>query len=234
MPDRPEVICHMLTGLDARVEVGRWCPTKGAKRDDQIALYFRLQEEFGARGYIVGRVTMVPYATGKPCDPGGPAPDRTRFVAPQADLPLAIVLNPAGRLHWESATLDGDHLVMVVAPDVADSHLRELAERGISYLVSPSERIDPAWLLAQLQQYFAAERIMVEGGGLANGLFIEAGLVDKISLVMIPALDGSRDARNIIDTGEIGLADRLALSLEAIAPLDHQAVHLQYAVTYNR
>lgn len=49
MAERPEVICHMLSGVDARVDLAGWCPTKGARREAHIALYFDLQSDFGAR-----------------------------------------------------------------------------------------------------------------------------------------------------------------------------------------
>ncbi|MDJ0932794.1 hypothetical protein [Breoghania sp.] len=37
---RPEVICHMLSGLDARVDLEHWSETEGADRAAQIARYY--------------------------------------------------------------------------------------------------------------------------------------------------------------------------------------------------
>lgn len=225
---RPRVICHMLTGLDARVDVSSWCATAGVKRSDQADLYYELMRGFGARGYIVGRVTMDPYATGMAEDPGGAPPARRLHLGVNRDLPLAVVQDPSGKLHWESGVLDGEHLVMVLGPDVPDSHLRELASRGISYLVSPTQRIDPDWLLAELAEHFGATLMLVEGGAVINGLFLEAGLVDEFSLLMIPALDGSEGARNLVETSRS--MTELKQSLKSVEALEHQAVHLRYAV----
>lgn len=174
---------------------------------------------------------MEPYATGAPADPGGAAPARPLHLGAEREAPLAVVLDPSGRLHWDSGTLEGEHLVMILGPDVPDRHLRELAARGLSYLVAPQAQIDPAWLLEQLAEHFGARRIMVEGGGIVNGMFLAAGLVDEISLLLVPAIDGRGGARNLFDTGEAGLANRVKLSLRSVTPLDHQAVHLRYAVT---
>lgn len=231
MARRPQVICHMLSGIDARVDVDHWCPTEGASRDAQVALYFELMKQFNARAHIVGRVTMEPYAKGIAADPGGPAPAHRMHQGLHRDLPLAVVLDPEGKLHWQSDALDGDHLLMVLGPDVPDGHLRELAGRGVSYLVALDARIDPTWLLDQLARHFGASRVLVAGGGLVNGRFLAAGLVDEISLLMVPGLDGRRAARNLFDTGELGLAGRMALSLQGAEVLDHQAVHLRYAVS---
>lgn len=217
----------MITGLDARVDLDHWCATRGESREEQTELYYRIEAGFEARAYIVGRQTMEPYATGQAADPGGDVPARPLHNAPRSDVRLAVVLDPSGKLHWEGGNLDGDHLLMVLGPDVPDGHLRELAARGISYLVSPDRHIDPVWLLEQLAMHFDAKRVLVEGGGVLNGIFLDAGLIDEISLLMIPAMDGTTGHRNLF---EVKAPMRSQLSLIEATVLEAQAVHLRYAV----
>ena len=231
VPPRPEVICHMLSGLDARVDVDRWSETDGADRAVQISRYFEIEAGFRARCYIVGRVTMAPYAKGMAHDLGGAAPDRECHLASGCEARLAVVLDPGGKLHWETGDLDGDHLLMVLGPRVSDAHLRELVSRGVSYLVAPEERIDPAWLLDQLAQRFDASRVLVEGGGILNGVFLAAGLIDRISILMVPAIDGRSGAHNIFETGDDGVAGEMKLRLLSVEPEVHQMVHLTYEVS---
>lgn len=235
MSQRPETICHMISSLDAHVEVDRWFQTEGADRDEQVELYFKLQESFGARGYIVGRVTMDPYAEAGIISheeaEALPKPSRTIHIADNAQESLAIVLDPKGKLHWKDGMLDGDHLLMVLGPEVSNLHLQELTARGVSYLIAPEADIDPAWLLDQLAIHFDAKRVMVEGGGIINGLFLKAGLIDEISLLMVPAIDGAQGARNVFDTGEVSLKDSLKLSLLSVEAKPHQTVHLRYKVS---
>lgn len=228
---KPKVICHMLSSLDARVDLSGWSEDVKGVRDDQVALYFELHRGFSARGYIVGRVTMEPYAAGAPREPrAGDSAERPVHRAAGADRPLAIVLDPSGRLHWESGMLDGEHLVMVLGPDIPDNHLCELAERGLSYIVSDRAEIDPAWLIDRLAEEFGAELLMVEGGGVVNGHFLNADVVDEISLLVVPALDGNARARNVFDCGETSLRGRLRLSLLSADTLRAGTIHLRYAV----
>jgi len=74
-------------------------------------------------------------------------------------------------------------------------------------------------------------RVLLEGGGGINGSFLAAGLVDEISLIIVPAVDGRSAGRAVFETGEIGLADQVQLSLTACEKLKAGAVHLRYAVS---
>lgn len=228
---KPRVICHMLSSLDARVDLSTWSDPAQDSRDDQVALYFELYRSFGARGYLVGRITMQPYATAEARDPQpGDRARRPAFVGPEAGRSLAVVLDPHGKLHWGSGVLDDDHLVMVLGPGVPDRHLCELAERGVSYLIADTADIEPGWVLDALAQHFGAQTVVVEGGGIVNGLFLRAGLVDEISLLMVPAIGGRTGARNIVECGEEGLKGRVQLSFLNAQVLRSGTVHLRYSV----
>ena len=64
-----------------------------------------------------------------------------------------------------------------------------------------------------------------------NGSFLEAGVVDEVSLLVVPAIDG---ALGITGAFEIpnpkGLAGKLRLKFTSSETLAHGAVHLRYAV----
>jgi riboflavin biosynthesis pyrimidine reductase len=47
-----------------------------------------------------------------------------------------------------------------------------------------------------------APRLLVEGGGGANGTFFRAGLIDEISLVICPAVDGAKGAPSAFDASD--------------------------------
>ena len=228
---KPYVICHMATSLDGRIVVERWSRCPDASADDYVAVYFDLLEQLATRGYIVGRVTMEPYATGTTRAPKpGDAAIRPLFIAQPDALSLAVVLDPSGKLHWEEGNLDGEHLVMVLGPDVSDAHLCELAERGVSYIVCESARIEPAKLLDMLSRTFGVEKITVAGGGVVNGSFMTAGMVDELSLVLVPSLDGTTGAPSIADAGAAGLAGKMELRFLSVVPVKGGALHLRYAV----
>lgn len=63
----------------------------------------------------------------------------------------------------------------------------------------------------------------------ANGSLLAAGLVDELSVLVAPALDGADEVQWIV-TAPGGLADKLRLSLLGARTLDHGVVHLRYRV----
>jgi riboflavin biosynthesis pyrimidine reductase len=228
---RPEVICHMLTPLDGRVVVSQWSRCPDATTNEYVALYFDLYRKFDPKGYIVGRITMEPYADGRARSPRpGDRAARPVHVAQSDPASIAVVLDPSGKLHWSEGELDGEHLVIVVGPKVSDSYLCELAERGLSYFVSDSADIDPLWLLQTLRREFGAQRMMVEGGGVVNGKFLAAGVVDEISLLLVPAIDGTTGTRTIFEGGPAGLGGKVALRFRSSETLKGGALHLRYGV----
>lgn len=58
--------------------------------------------------------------------------------------------------------------------------------------------------LTALRKGFGIRTLLLEGGGHINGAFFAAGLVDKLSLLVVPAVDGRVGVATTID----GLAPR--------------------------
>ena len=65
--------------------------------------------------------------------------------------------------------------------------------------------IDLAAALETLNHELDVERLMLEGGGSANGALLRAGLVDRLSLVICPVIDGGSGAPSIFDSGKTDL-----------------------------
>ena len=75
------------------------------------------------------------------------------------------------------------------------------------------------------------QRILLEGGGVTNGEFLRAGLIDEVSLAIFPAIDGARGAPSVFDSREIlsnPSAPLRAMTLERSEVLDGGVVWLRY------
>ena len=86
-------------------------------------------------------------------------------------------------------------------------------------------------MLDVLGRELGIRRLLLEGGGGVNGSFLAAGLVDEISLLIAPAVDGRAAGRAVFESGEVGLAEKVQLSLTACEKLKAGAVHLRYAIS---
>jgi riboflavin biosynthesis pyrimidine reductase len=196
MRDRPYVICHMAPSVDGRIVTEPW-PRLPAMH----AEYERTAASFDADAWMIGRISMEPYA-GKGSIPTRrdrtPIP-RTDFVV-RSDAPsYAIAIDPRGKLRWKSGSVDAEHVVTVLTEKVSDRYLSFLRQRGISYVFGGRSRIDLPRALGKLRELFGIRRLLLEGGGKINGSFLSAGLIDELSVLLVPVADGSVGTPTLFD-----------------------------------
>jgi riboflavin biosynthesis pyrimidine reductase len=103
---RPYVICHMVQSVDGRIVTNARPVTPGMVRE-----YERTAATFGADGWIIGRISMEPYAGAArlPARRRAERIPRTDFVARTNAPGYAIAIDPHGRLRWESGAIDEEH-----------------------------------------------------------------------------------------------------------------------------
>lgn len=209
MTKRPYVICHMVPSVDGRIVTDGWRLPRGLLAD-----YERTAASFEADAWIIGRVSMEPYA-GKarvPAAPRGPRLPRTDFIARTGAASYAIAIDPGGKLRWESGAIDDDQVVTVLTEQVPDRYLAFLRARGVSYLFGGRRRIDVATVLRKLRSRLGIRRLLLEGGGKINGSFLAAGAIDELSVLIAPVADGGVGTPTLFDAQEgPGLARDLAL-----------------------
>jgi len=229
---KPHVICHMMVSLDGRIHPSRWTDSPDGDRKAWTTVYEDVHGKLGGDAWLVGRVTMAEMSKGTPHPPAGhPAVERPHHFAKRDAGSFAIAFDRSGKLHFKQADIGGDHVVVLLGPAVPDSHLAELAGDGISYLVAPDEEMQARPLLELLGRELGIERLLVEGGGNVNGSMMQAGVVDELSLLVAPALDGAVGITGVFEVpAATGLKGKARLHLSACEALAHGVVHLRYAV----
>lgn len=226
---KPALICLMITSPDGTLHPSKLTQSPDGSRSDWSTLYEKIHAEHGGDAWMVGRVTMAEMSKAGPHPVENPqAVARPAHFANRAAKSFGIAIDRSGTLHFDKGELFGDHIVVLLGHDVPDSHLAELAQDGVSYLLSDTEEMNIGAMLETLNRELGITRILLEGGAGTNGALLAAGLVDEISLVVAPALDARKGADRVIEFGEEGLAGKVELSLLACTPLPHGAVHLRY------
>jgi riboflavin biosynthesis pyrimidine reductase len=198
----------MVTSLDGKV-TGDFL-----ERDAYRGLiedYFRIHREYGADGFLCGRVTMegsFPQPPASQAVYDGPPIERVDHVAEQAAF-YAVAIDPKGKLWWDDRAIsdpddgyDGAHIIEVLTQNVSDSFLAHLQDKGVSYLFGGKNELDLTLVAQKLKRLFGIERLLLEGGGIVNGSFLQKDLIDEISLVVIPAVECSNKAIPLFKTGE--------------------------------
>jgi riboflavin biosynthesis pyrimidine reductase len=195
---KPHVICHMSTSIDGRTRLSRWRP-KGAAG----GLFEKLHEELGGDAWLIGRVTGQEFAKGTAY------PSATETTFPREDWfatrdakAFGVVLDAYGKIAWGRSDIGGDPIVVVLTEKVSDAHLAGLRGEGISYIFAGKTELDLGQALETLNRELGIKRLLLEGGGVANGAFLRAGLVDEISLILFPTVDGAKGVSSIFDSSE--------------------------------
>ena len=223
---KPYVICHMLSSLDGRI-------------DGEALRAVMLPGEYEATGallggdaWICGRTTMQQHfaeagpfvsATGKPAGP------RPVHVARRAES-YAISVDTVGKLRWAGGDLDGEHLICVVSEGVPEDYLAMLREKGISYVVAGASSVDLAEALDRLGEHFGIRTLLLEGGGHINGAFLEAGLVDEVSILLVPGIDGRPGIPTVFDGVSPKLGAAVPLKLKSVERRANDGLWIRYEV----
>lgn len=104
----------------------------------------------------------------------------------------------------------------------------------MSYVFAGKRELDLALLLEILNKELGIKRLLVEGGGKANGSFLRAGLLDELSLAIVPTVDGARGGPYVFDsesemTGPT--APVTAMTLKSCERLEGDALWLRYEIS---
>ncbi|MBB3139920.1 5-amino-6-(5-phosphoribosylamino)uracil reductase [Halomonas organivorans] len=182
----------MITSLDGRLHPERWSDPQDERIDALVETHYeatagRLQAE----GWIVGRRTMAEFVDGETVPERLDAPQaRPHHLGERSDRHLCVVIDPAGRLRFDADHIEGDHVVVILSERVTDAALERLRAAGVSYCFAgpDGDRLGPA--LEMLGEAFGVTHLLLEGGGVTNGAFLAAGLIDAFSTLICPALDG--------------------------------------------
>lgn len=195
---KPYVICHMVTTIDGKIITKRWGKIPGPKSG--ASLFETTAESFGVPAWIVGNTTMKEFQ-GKPQKlPAAPRGfKRDDHIARQKPEGLAIGADAKAVLRFQEGESDGDHVVLLVTEQAGNAYLAHLQAAGVSYLFCGEKQIDLKTALAKIVKYFGTKKLMLEGGGSFNGAMLHAGLVDEISHLTIPVVDGGRAVPSIFD-----------------------------------
>ena len=115
---------------------------------------------------------------------------RTTHIADRKGRGVALAIDPHGKVHYRQDNAGGDHIIAVLGEAVSDDYLSELQEDGISYLFAGPDGSDLSGALEELGKAFGLKTLLLEGGGRINGSFLKSGLIDEISLLVYPGIDG--------------------------------------------
>ena len=232
---RPYTICHMMASIDGCIS-----PGKGRRTEEWKNLikgynhYYKVEKGFKADAWMCGRVTMEEYASGKntflPRVNRAKVNDTKYLAEPDFKGQYAIVVDTQGRLRWKSNLIfDTDHLIIIVTEQTPKKFLTYLRDRKVSYIIGGREHVRFKKVLEVLKKNFSVRKLLIEGGGKLNGSLLQEGLIDEISLIVIPLIIGGSDAPTLFNREPLRNTDSPSkFRLTHVRKLDNNLIWLRY------
>ena len=130
----------------------------------------------------------------------------------------------------QAVTCAADHLVCILSEQVPADYLAMLREKGASYIVAGSSSVDLSKAMDLLGEHFGIRTLLLEGGGHINGAFLEADLVDEVSLLVVPGIDGRHDIPAVFDGVSPSRKTAVPLRLKSVEQRGRDALWIRYEV----
>lgn len=232
----PKIICHMMSSVDGRLLQERWSLPFGGKEPlDLIAVYASLGREWNTDAWMFGRNTVQEGYLPEKFDRGNDSPSAfpETYHAPGRTGRVLVIPDPEGEIFYSRNTVRGDSMIAVLGTQVSDRYLEHLRRAGISYLFAGNDGKNLVEALRILSGSFGISSILLQGGGIINGAFLKAGLIDELSLVVYPGIDGLAGIPSIFEyPGSEGErpAEGLFLELKESRQMDGGIVWLHYHI----
>lgn len=192
--NRPYVICHILSSLDGKING----PFMAARATGLLGReYGKIRTEMNADAWLYRTTTVKeflnfrePVLDQNACVPEGD------FVAGDETKPYFVALDVKGELGWESGRFANKgrteaHVIEILTEAVHPSYCAYLRACGVSYILAGKTELDCEIAMEKLHRLFHIEKLLICGGGAADWTFLQAGMVDELSLVLSPVTDGS-------------------------------------------
>ena len=232
--ERPYVICHMLTSIDGKLVTSRYSKPVGHENVNEISgSYYIMSSDFKADGYMVGRTTVQEFMFQEMFDFANhkPAEKHETFIGKRETESLYIFLDPQGRMIYTDDQCMGKNIVAILGEGVSEEYMQHLQKFGISYIFAGKDGRDLKLAMHTLKKEFGMSKILLEGGGTINGAMFKNGLVDEISLLVAPAINGRAGEQSVFDyKGEELPNEGQRLSLIESKVIENGIVYCRYKV----
>lgn len=221
---KPFIVCHMMAALDGRID----CDMLEALGENKT--YYDTLKHYECGAFVEGKLSRAKHAAlpGVFEDTGGArAGFAVHCAAPSESW--SVSLDSRGTLLWKDALVDDKPLLCIVSEAAPAAYLDSLKAKGISYIAVGAERIDLVRAMGLLNEHFGVTRVAVVGGGHINAAFLAAGLLDEISMVYGPLIDGRQNMAAAFDGLPTATLPR-KVKLRTVKQFDDGCVWMTYGL----
>ena len=184
--NKPYIICHMMAAIDGRIDCGMTEKMQGVKE------YYSTLSELKCTAFVSGRVTaqLEMSLPGEFAAKNSEALGKEAFSKKRSAKAYNVAVDTKGTLLWNEDKNADEALIIVTSEKVSKEYLAYLDSKNISWIACGKEHIDLVRASAILHDEFGVERMAIVGGGHINAGFLDAGLLNEVSVLLAPGIDG--------------------------------------------
>jgi 2,5-diamino-6-(ribosylamino)-4(3H)-pyrimidinone 5'-phosphate reductase len=177
----PRIIIHNAISLDGRID---WLTF-------DLGLFYGLISRWNEDATMVGSNTLLKGFEELNQDKNE-TPEEMESD-PKDQRPLLIVPDSKGRIRNWKIILKQPYwrgVVVLCCEKTPKEYLQYLKESRIEYLMVGKEHVNYKSALQKLYNQYQIKTIRLDSGGTLNGILLREGLVDEVSILIIPSLVG--------------------------------------------
>ncbi len=221
--NKPYIVCHMMMSVDGRIDCAMTEELPGVQE------YYVALDSFNAPTQVSGRVTaeLEMALPDKFVSKRNEPLQREAVHKAAAREGYEIVVDTLGSLKWDDQKDEKRPILVLTSEKVTREYLDYLAEKHISWIACGKERVDLKRACEILADDFCVKRMAVVGGGHINASFLEAGLLDEVSVLIGAGIDGRKGMASVFD----GLESNKSvtpLKLENVQSFESGAIWIRY------
>lgn len=183
-----------MSSVDGRIDCAM------TEKIDNTDTYYQALDSLKLDATLEGRVSrQMHYALPEPfmAKDATPLGEEKYHVAHPADH-YDIAVDTHGSLMWPKEA-SADNLLVITDEACPREYHDYLTANGISWIACGRKGIDLRRAVEILGEKFGVKRLGVVGGGHINGAFLQAGLLDEVSLMIGGGIDGRAGMTAVFD-----------------------------------
>lgn len=225
-----------MSSVDGRLLPDRWTEPSGeTNKNDCFDIYASLSQGLNADAWMFGRNTVAEKFPYRFVSKGiADFKEERIYKALRHSERLFMTVDPDANIFYNHSQLRYSDILVVLGGNATSDYLNHLEEKGISYIVI--ERADNLRRGLELAgKHFGVRTISLQGGGIIDGAMLAEGLLDELSLVIYPGIDGKSGISSIFEyLGNKDIpAERQTLELIKAEILSHGVIWLKYKINHN-
>lgn len=216
-----------MTSIDGRIDCAMTGQLKGVDE------YYKTLDELDTPSRLSGRVTAeLELALKGKFNPKKDEPiGKESFSKKKESKDHEIIVDTKGTLLWDDDSKYDRHHLIITSEKVTKEYLEYLDSKKISWISCGKDKINIEKSMEILSKEFNVKRLAVVGGPLINSSFLDAGLLDEISILIGVGIDGRKGMPGVFDGFTMDHPITTKLKFKEVKSFDDGAVWIRYTVT---